>query len=68
MVKVIAKLGMEDEVIQVPENTLVLDLKKRLPFRWQENVLVIINGKIAQNEQNLKAIDRVRVLPIIAGG
>jgi sulfur carrier protein ThiS len=59
---------MEDEVLLVPENTCVSDLKKRLPLRWQDNVLVIVNGEAAHDEQVLRGIDRVRVFPILAGG
>ena len=68
MLKAIAKLGGEEIVIELPEGCCLADLKKKLDPKWQENVLVVVNGKIAQNGQVFNKSDRIRIFPIMAGG
>ena len=69
MITAIAKLGAQNDVfVKVPEGYCVADLKKRLDPKWRKNVIVIVNGKIAQNEQVLTESDRIRIFPIMAGG
>jgi len=68
MVKVIAKLGSQDEVLEVPEGVRVGDLDKRLTTKWRGNVVVLVNGEVARQDQLLNELDRVRIFPLMGGG
>jgi sulfur carrier protein ThiS len=68
LVDIQVKLGGEEAILQVPQGTLVKSILERMEPKWRNNVLVVVNGKIANKEDKLLSSDRVLVLPLLAGG
>ena len=62
------KLGECPQELRVPDGTLSGDVPARLLPKWQDYVLVVVNGRVAGSDVSLKKGDRVVVLPKMAGG
>ena len=54
--------------LRVPDGTLSGDVPAILVPKWQDHVLVVVNGRVAGSDVCLKKGDRVAVLPKMAGG
>lgn len=67
-VKVQVKLSEKKAILKVPQGTPVRSILEQLEPKWQKNVLVLVNGKIAKKEDKLLSSDRVLILPLLAGG
>ena len=68
LVQVEVKLTDKEKIIEVEEGTSVRNLLPQLEPRWRDNVIVIVNGKVARNEDLLSSSDRILILPLLAGG
>jgi len=68
LVRVEVKLTDKEKIIEVEEGTSVKNLLPQLESRWRDNVIVIVNGKAARNEDLLSSSDRILILPLLAGG
>lgn len=68
VVKVQVELSEKKAILKVPQGTPVRSIIERLEPEWQNNVLVLVNGKIAKKEDKLLSSDRVLILPLLAGG
>ncbi len=67
-VRIQIKLGECPQELRVPGGTLSGDVPARLVPKWQDHVLVVVNGRVAGSDVRLKKGDRVVVLPKMAGG
>jgi hypothetical protein len=67
-IKVQVKLAGEDTILEVPEGTSVSALPDLLDPKWRENVLILINGKVADTRDLIRSSDCVLILPLLAGG
>lgn len=68
LVEVRVRLSGQETILRVPEGTPVGTLPKRLDRKWRDNVVVIVNGKVAKKDDLLDPMDRVVILPLLAGG
>ncbi len=68
LVKVQVELSEKKDILKVPQGTPVRSILERLEPKWRNNVLVLVNGKIANKEDKLLSSDRVLILPLLAGG
>ncbi len=68
LVKVQLKLSEKKAILKVPQGTPVRSILERLEPKWQDNAMVLVNGKIAKKEDKLLSSDRVLILPLLAGG
>ena len=68
LVKVQVELSEKKDILKVPQGTPVRNILERLEPKWRNNVLVLVNGKIANKEDKLLSSDRVLILPLLAGG
>jgi sulfur carrier protein ThiS len=68
VVKVQVKLSEKKAILKVPQGTPVKSILERLEPKWQDNAMVLVNGKIAKKEDKLLPSDRVLILPLLAGG
>jgi sulfur carrier protein ThiS len=68
VVRVELKIGDQPETIETEEGISVESLLQRLELRWRDNVVVIVNGKVARAEDLLHASDRISIFPLLAGG
>jgi sulfur carrier protein ThiS len=55
-------------ILKVPQGTPVRSILERLEPEWQDNAMVLVNGKIANKEDKVLSSDRVLILPLLAGG
>ncbi len=53
LVKVQVELSEKKDILKVPQGTPVRSILERLEPEWQNNVLVLVNGKIANKEDKL---------------
>jgi molybdopterin converting factor small subunit len=67
-VRIEVKLGECPQELQVPDGTLSGDVPAILAPKWRNNVLLVVNGRVAGTDVCLKKGDRVVVLPKMAGG
>lgn len=68
MVKVVVKLTERPETMELAEGACVSELIRKLSPRWRDNVLVVVDGKVARPDDPLRSSDRVVVLPLMSGG
>ena len=68
MINVYMKLGEQKETMELTEGSSTDNLMEKLAPEWSDNVLVVVNGKVAKPGQPLYSSDRVVVLPLMSGG
>jgi len=68
MVRVYINLGEQKETMELTEGSSTDNLMEKLAPEWSDNVLVVVNGKVAKPGQPLYSSDRVVVLPLMSGG
>lgn len=68
MVKVHIKLGEHPEILELSEGATVSELIQKLDPRWRDNVLIVVDGKVAKPNDPLQSSDRVVVVPLMSGG
>ena len=68
MVRVYINLGEKQETMELTPGSSTDNLMEKLAPEWSDNVLVVVNGKVAKPGQPLYSSDRVVVLPLMSGG
>jgi sulfur carrier protein ThiS len=68
LVRVEVKLSDKAESIEAEEGVSVESLLQKLGPQWRNNVVVIVNGRVAKAEDLLHASDRIVIFPLLAGG
>jgi sulfur carrier protein ThiS len=68
LVNIQVKLSEKKAILKVPQGTPVRSILERLEPEWQDNAMVLVNGKIANKEDKVLSSDRVLILPLLAGG
>jgi len=68
MVRVYINLGEQKETMELTAGSSTDNLMEKLAPEWSDNVLVVVNGKVAKPGQPLYSSDRVVVLPLMSGG
>lgn len=53
---------------RVVEKTTVKAFLESLGIKWDEDALVVLNGKISTGQEKLKENDRIQLLIPLAGG
>ena len=62
------KLGEQPQKLVLAEGTPISKIPLELDSKWREQIMVVVNGKVAGSDVHIKAGDRVVVLPKMAGG
>jgi sulfur carrier protein ThiS len=68
MVNVYINLGEQKETMELPGGSSTDRLMEKLAPGWGENILIVVNGKVAKPGQSLYSSDRVVVFPLMSGG